>query len=77
MAHKGLTKAGTPRKRAPGAGRKPVAAEDHSVRQIVCRLFAEDDADLTFLCNALDAPESEVVRRAIRDLAAKLRRRKK
>jgi hypothetical protein len=67
-----LTKRGAPRKRAPGAGRKPRAPEERSVRIISVRIYSEDDAVLRALCEKLAITESEVIRRAIGTLARAL-----
>jgi hypothetical protein len=54
-------------------GRPPLPPEERATRRITVRLYADDDALLAQLCEQLEATEGEVIRRALQQLARRLR----
>jgi hypothetical protein len=66
---KPLTKAGTPRKRAPGAGRPALPAAARLQERVTARLSPYDAELLAALCDAFDEDRPAIVRRALHKLA--------
>ncbi len=57
------------RKRAPGAGRPALPPGKRADRRITVRLYAEDEALMIALCEALGMSEAEVMRHGLQELA--------
>ncbi len=54
-------------------GRPKLASAERATRRVVARLYASDEQALAELCERLELNEVDVIRRALQELAKRLR----